>query len=70
MSDKITNISATLALQANGNASAEVLELAAEERMQAELLAFDNAFDQSIAGNTREEKAPVSSSTMLTAESP
>jgi hypothetical protein len=46
MSDKTTTINATLALHPNHDITAEALELAAERRMEAELLVFDNAFDQ------------------------
>lgn len=45
MLDAKTPINATLALQANHNATADAIKLAAERRMQAELLAFDDAFD-------------------------
>jgi phage major head subunit gpT-like protein len=50
MSDKRTPINANLALQPNNNITAEALELAAKKRMEAELLAFDNAFDQRTTG--------------------
>jgi hypothetical protein len=45
MLDAKTPINATLALQANRNAAADAMKLAAERRMQAELLAFNDAFD-------------------------
>jgi hypothetical protein len=69
LSDPTGPINATLAFQANGNATAEDIKLAAERHMAAELLAFDNAFDQSTAGTTWEEMIPISFSTMSTAES-
>jgi hypothetical protein len=50
MSNRTTTINATLALQPNHDITAESLELAAEKRMEAELLAFDNAFDQATTG--------------------
>jgi hypothetical protein len=52
MSDKMTNINATLALKPNRDGAIEALELAAEKRIEAELLAFDNAFDYSTTGTT------------------
>ena len=52
LSDPTGPINATLAFQANGNATAEDIKLAAERRMAAELLAFDNVFGQSTAGTT------------------
>jgi hypothetical protein len=52
MSDKITNINATLALKPNHNAAAEALKLAAEKRAAEELLTFDDTFDQSTTGTT------------------
>lgn len=52
LTDTAVPINATLALQVNGTAAAEGIELAAKKRMAAELLAFDNAFDQSTAGTT------------------
>ena len=50
MSDKRTPINAHLALQPNNNITTDGLELAAKMRMEAELLAFDNAFDQRTVG--------------------
>jgi hypothetical protein len=47
MSDKTVNINTTLALALNYNVAAETLTLAAEKRIQAELIAFDDAFDHS-----------------------
>lgn len=52
LSDPTGPINATLAFQANGNATAEDIKLAAERHMAAELLAFDDVFDQSTAGTT------------------
>jgi hypothetical protein len=52
MSDKTININATLALAPNHNAAAETLKLAAERRMQAELLTFGNGFGHPKTGTT------------------
>ena len=52
MSDTITNINATLALIPNCNVDAEAIELAAQKRIEAELLTFDNAFDHPTTGTT------------------
>jgi hypothetical protein len=52
MSDTITNINATLGLIPNFNVAAKALELAAQKRIEAELLAFDNAFDHPTTGTT------------------
>jgi hypothetical protein len=52
MSDTITNINATLALIPNCNVAAKALELAAQKRIEAELLAFNNAFDHPTTGTT------------------
>jgi hypothetical protein len=47
MLNKTANINATLAIQPNRNVNAEAIILAAEKRMEAELLAFDDAFNKS-----------------------
>jgi hypothetical protein len=50
MLDKTTSITTTIALRPNYNVDAETLELAAIERMNAVLLAFDYTFDKPTAG--------------------
>jgi hypothetical protein len=47
MLNKTTNINATLAIQPNRNVNAEAIKLAAEKRIEAELLAFNGAFYKS-----------------------
>lgn len=55
MSDTTTNINATLALALNHNVTAETLTLAAEKRAQAELIAFNDAFDHPTTETTSED---------------
>jgi hypothetical protein len=52
MSDVKTPANATLVLKSNRNVTASAIKLAAEKRIAAELLAFDNAFDQSTTRTT------------------
>jgi hypothetical protein len=52
MLDTKDPINATLALRPNHNVAAEALELAAEKRMEAELLVFDDTFNQSTTRTT------------------
>lgn len=52
MLDTKDPINATLALRPNHNVAAEALELAAEKRMEAELLVFDDTFNQPTTGTT------------------
>ena len=52
MSDVKIPTNATLVLKPNHNVTASAIKLAAEKRIAAELLAFDNAFDQSTIRTT------------------